>query len=60
MNTTERTEIWREYFDKLLYTEESKEFIEIRDSEINEYEVEELIQEDVKKGNEKLKNNKVA
>jgi len=29
MNNKERAEIWQEYFDKLLNTEESKELIKI-------------------------------
>jgi hypothetical protein len=29
MNTKERAEIWKEYFDKLLYTGEPKELIKI-------------------------------
>jgi hypothetical protein len=29
MNTKERAEIWKEYFDKLLYTEEPEELIKI-------------------------------
>jgi len=49
MNTKERAEIWKEYFDKLLYTEKSKELIKIGSREINEFEVEELTIEDVKK-----------
>ena len=35
MNTKEREEIWREYFEKLLNTEESKELIKIGNTEIN-------------------------
>ena len=54
MNTKERAEIQKEYFDKLLNTEETKELIKIGNSEINEYEVEELTIKDVTKGNEKL------
>jgi len=42
-NTKERAEIWKEYFDKLLYTEEPKELIKIVNIEINELELEELI-----------------
>jgi len=30
MNTKERAEMWKEYFDKLLNTEEAKELIKIR------------------------------
>jgi len=47
MNTKQRAEIWKEYFDKLLYTEEPKEWIKIGNREINECEVEELTIEDV-------------
>ena len=54
MNTEERAEISKEYFDKLLITEELKELIKIGNREINE--VEELTVEDVKKGNKKVKN----
>jgi len=42
MNTKERAEIWKEYFEKLLNTEEPKELIKIGNREINEVEVEEL------------------
>ena len=45
VNTNERAEIWKEYFDKLLHTERPKELIEIG----HEFEVEELTIEDVKK-----------
>jgi hypothetical protein len=47
MNTKERVEIWKEYFDILLNTEERKELIKIGNREINEVEIEEPI-EDVK------------
>jgi len=49
MNTKERAEIWKEYFDKLLYTEDPKKLIKIGNREINEFEVEELTIDDVKK-----------
>ena len=55
MNTKERAEIWKEYFDKLLNTEEPMELIKIGYRESNEVEVEEPTTEDVKKGNEKFK-----
>ena len=55
MNTKERAEIWKEYFDKLPNTEEQMELIEIGNRESNEVEGEEPIIEDVKKGNEKFK-----
>jgi len=60
INTKERAEIWKEYFDKLLYTKEPKELIKIGNRETNEFEVEELIIEDVKKAMRNLKNNKAA
>jgi len=60
MNTKERAEIWKEYFDKLLNTEEPRELIKKRNKEISEVEVEELAIEDVKKAIRNLKNNKVA
>jgi len=56
MNTKERAEIWKEYFDKLLNIEEPKELIKIRNREINEVEVGELTIEDVKKEMRNLKN----
>ena len=49
MNAKERAEIWKEYFDKLLNTEEPKKLIKIGNREINEDEVEERTTEDVKK-----------
>jgi len=55
INTKEKAEIWKEYFDKLLNTEEPKELIKKGNKEISEDEVEELTIEDVKKGNKKLK-----
>ena len=39
MNTKERTEIWKEYFDKLLNTVEPKELIKIGNIEIIEAEL---------------------
>ena len=36
MNTKERAEKWKEYFDKLLNTEEPKELIKIGNRDINE------------------------
>jgi len=59
MNTRERAEIRKEYFDKLLNTEERKELIKTGNREINEDEVE-LNIEDVKKAMRNLKNNKMA
>ena len=58
MNSKEKTEIWKEYFDKLLNMEEPKELIKTGNREINE--VEELTIEDVKQAMRNLKNNKVA
>jgi len=58
MNTKERAEIWKVYFDKLLNTEEPKELIKIGSREINEVEVEGLTIEGVKKAMRNLKNNK--
>jgi uncharacterized membrane protein YcaP (DUF421 family) len=49
MNTKEKAEIWKEYVDKLLNTEEPKELIRKGNKEISEVEVEELSIEDVKK-----------
>jgi len=46
MNTKEGAAIWKEYFDKLLNTEEPKELIKIGNREVNEVE---LTIEDVKK-----------
>ena len=60
MKTKETAEIWKEYFDKLLNTEEPKELIKTGQREINEVEVEELTIEDVKKAMRNLKNNKAA
>jgi hypothetical protein len=62
MNTKEKAEIWQEYFDKLLNTEEPRELIKKRNKEISEVEieVEEISIEDVKKAIRNLKNNKVA
>jgi len=60
INTKERAEIWKEYFDKLLNTEETMELIKIGNREINEVELEELTIEDVKKAMRNLKNNKAA
>ena len=58
MNTKQRAEIWKEYFDKLLSTEEPMELIKIGNRENNE--VEEPTIEDVKKAMRNLKNNKAA
>jgi len=58
MNTKERAEIWKVYFDKLLNTEEPKELIKIGSREINEVEVEGLTIEDVKRAMRNLKNNR--
>jgi len=55
MNTKEKAEIWKEYFDKLLNTEEPRELIKRGNKEIGEDEVEELTIEDVKKEIRNLK-----
>jgi len=47
MNTKEKAEMWKEYFDKLLNTQEPRELIRKGNKEISE--VEELTIEDVKK-----------
>jgi uncharacterized protein YqeY len=60
MNTREKAEIWKEYFDKLLNTEETRELIKKGNKEIGEDEVDELTTVDVKKAIRNLKNNKVA
>ena len=60
VNTEEREEIRKEYFDKSLNTEEPMELIKTGNRESNEAEVEKPTTEDVKKGNEKLENNEVA
>ena len=60
MNTKEKAEMWKEYFDKLLNTEEPRELIKKGNKEISEVEVEELTTEDVKKAIRNLKNNKGA
>jgi len=61
MNTNEKAEIWKEYFDKLLNTEEPRELIKKRNKEISKVEDEvELTIEDVKKAVSNLKNNKAA
>ena len=58
MNSKVRAEIWKEYFNKLLNTEEPMGLIKIGNRESNE--VEEPAIEDVKKAMRNLKNNKVA
>jgi len=35
MNTKERSEMWKEYFDKLLQIEERNELIKVQNREIN-------------------------
>jgi len=48
MNTREKAEIWKEYFDKFLNTQEQRELIKKKkgNKEISEVEVEELTIED--------------
>jgi hypothetical protein len=62
MNTKEKAEIWKEYFDKLLNTEEPRKLIKEENKEIGEVEgeVEELTIEDVKEAIKNLKNNKAV
>jgi len=60
MNTKEKAEIWKEYFDKLLNIEEPRELIKKVNKEICAVEVEELAIEHVKKAIRNLKNNKAA
>ena len=50
MNTDVKAEIWKEYFDKLLNTEEPRELIKKGNKEISDVdvEVEELTIKDVK------------
>jgi len=57
MNTNEKAEIWKEYFDKLLNTEEPRELNKKGNKEFTEVavEVEELTIEDVKKAIRNLK-----
>jgi hypothetical protein len=54
------TEIWQEYFDKLLNTGEPKELIKAGNKEISEVEVEEIIIEAVKKAIRNVKKNNKA
>jgi hypothetical protein len=58
MNKKEKAEIYKEYFDKLLNTEEPRGLIKKRNKEISE--VEELTIEDVKEAIRNIKNNKAA
>ena len=60
MNTKEKAEMWKEYFDKFLNTEEPRQLIKKGNKEISEVEVEELTIEDVKKAVRNLENNKAA
>ena len=62
MNTKDKTEIWKEYFDKLLNTEEPRELIKKGNKEISKVEVdmEELIIEDLIEAIRNLKNKKTA
>ena len=60
MNSQVRAEIWKEYFDRLLNTEETMELIKIGYRESNELEVEGPSIEDVKEATINLKNNKLA
>ena len=58
INTKEKAEILKEYFDKLLNTEEPRELIKKGNKEISEVEVD--VEEDVKQAIRNLKNDKVA
>ena len=60
MNKTEKAEIWKEHFDKLLNTEDPKELIKTENKESGEVEVEEITIEDVEKVVRNLGNNKAA
>jgi len=55
MNTKEKAEIWKDYFDKLLNTEEARELINKGNKEIGEVEVEELTIEVIKEAIRNLK-----
>jgi len=55
INTKQKAEIWKEIFDNLPITEESKELIKIGNREINESEVEETYYRRCKKEGEKFK-----
>ena len=46
MNTREKADIWKEYFEKFLNTEEPRELIKKGNKEISKLEVEELTKED--------------
>ena len=48
MNTKDKAEIWIEYFDNFLDTEEPRELIKKGNKEISKVEVEEFTTEDVK------------
>ena len=54
MKTKETAEIWKEYFDKLLNTEEPNDFIKKGNKEIREIEAEELTVK-MEKSSKKLK-----
>jgi len=64
MNTKETAEKWKEYFDKLLNTGKKNSYslfpTKVGNREINEFEVEHLTTEDVKKAMRYLKNNKAS
>jgi hypothetical protein len=55
VNTKEKAEIWKEYFDKFLNTGDPKELIKTGNKEISEVEVEYITILRWKKGNKKLK-----
>jgi transcription initiation factor IIE alpha subunit len=58
MNTKEKAEIWKEYFDKLLNTEKTRELIKKGNKEISN--ILELTTKEVKKAIRNLKNNGVV
>ena len=60
MNAQEKAEIWKEYFDKVLNTEEPEGLIKRGNKEIREIEVEELTERMEKSGKKLKKNNKAA
>jgi len=60
MNTKEKAEIWKEYFDKLLNTVEPRELIKKEIKKLPKLKLKELTIEDVKKAIRNLKNSKAA
>jgi len=60
MNTKEKAEIWKEYFDKLLNMEQPRGLIKKGNKGIGKVEVEELTIEDVKRTIRNFNSNKAA